>query len=435
MKVDNWGSYPSVDGQHITPPSVEEMQELLRSRTHLIPRGNGRCYGDSALAASMISTRHLNAILDFDTERGIITAETGLLFDDLLQYIVPYGWFLPVVPGTKMITLGGAIASNVHGKNHHQAGAFGDYILSFKLIDEAGVLKSCSRKENPILFAHTIGGYGTTGIIVSIKLQLQRITTSYYHQQSFHASSLRGMLQLFEAHRDSPYLVAWLDGLYSTDKLGSGILHTGRNCELVDLPSPFQPAPLLLHRPPRIKIPKLPTGWLMNKLSLRLNNALYHWQHRRGEQSKVVHYSQFFFPLDALQNWKHLYGPAGLLQYQFVVPQKNAEACITEVLRNIRQAHITPYLIVLKTMGARSTAAATTDFPMPGYSLAIDFKQTPSTRAFLDLLDQIIIAYQGRVYLTKDARLPAASFRQMYPEAQQIPGRFRSLQSIRIYDL
>ncbi|MEL7426002.1 MAG: FAD-binding oxidoreductase [Bacteroidota bacterium] len=435
MKVDNWGSYPSIDGQHITPPSVEGMQELLRSTTTLIPRGNGRCYGDSALATTMISTRQLTALLDFDSERGVVTAEAGLLLDDLLEYIVPHGWFLPVVPGTKMITLGGAIASNVHGKNHHQAGAFGDYILSFNLVDEKGALKTCSREEHPSLFAHTIGGYGTTGIIVSATLQLQSITATYYYQQSFHASNLVDMLRLFDTHRQSPYLVAWLDGLAADTRAGGGILHTGHKCELTDLPSALQSAPLLLHRPPRIKIPKLPTSWLMNKLSLRLNNGLYYWQHRHGEQSRIVHYSQFFFPLDALQNWKHLYGPAGLLQYQFVVPKDKAEPCISEVFQLIRRARITPYLMVLKTMGARSAHAAATDFPMPGYSLAIDFKHTPTTRAFLDVLDQSILKYQGRVYLTKDARLPAATFRQMYPEAQQIPGRFRSLQSIRIYDL
>ena len=436
MKTSNWGNYPQIDAQVHEPQSLTELKHTLKAKDSLITRGNGRCYGDSSLAPQILSTRHLSAITAFDPTTGLIEVQAGILLDDLLRHIVPQGWFLPVVPGTKMITVGGAIASNVHGKNHHRAGAFGEYVLALELMDESGEIKTCTTEENAELFAATVGGLGLSGIIISATLRLKRIETSYFQHQSFKAHNLAEMLGLMERRQESPYLVAWLDGLVPVERIGAGILLVGQECPLRELPIKLQAAPLLLHRPPKINIPKLPVSWLMNQWSLRLNNALYRWQHRHFDQTQILHYSQFFFPLDALHTWKNLYGPPGLLQYQFVVPKNKAQSCIQKVLERIQQARVTPYLIVLKMMGKSSTIAASTDFPMPGYSLAIDFKNTARARDLLHDLDQIVLQGEGRVYLTKDSRLPADVFAQMYPEAAQQPaGKFRSLQSERIYDL
>lgn len=434
MYLSNWGNYPKAKAKSTKLESPEQAQTmLLNTPAPLIARGNGRCYGDSALQTEMLSTLSYRQLEDFDLEQGIVQVQAGMLLDDLLQTIVPKGWFLGVIPGTKMITVGGAMASNVHGKNHHLAGAFGDYVLSFDLLNEAGQIQTCSRESNSDQFNATIGGLGTSGIILRARIQLVPIETSYYHQHSLKANSLSEILNLFEQNQASPYLVAWLDGLVSKERLGAGMLLVGDSCSVRDLPINFQDDALQVHNPPRVRIPRIPINWLMNPLSLWLNNALYKWKNRSGR--RIVHYSQFFFPLDSLANWNNLYGPSGFLQYQFVVGFAEAEQCLHGVLKTIRESGQLPYLMVLKRMGPSSKHGAATDFPMPGYSLAIDFKNNERTRTLLHTLDGIVIKHQGRIYLTKDARLPAKAFALMYPEATKKPGKFRSLQSERIYNL
>lgn len=434
MFIEGWGRYPRVDGDLVQPSNAEETQSYVtNASTPLIVRGNGRSYGDSALQKSVISTRKMNAIENFDEENGVIKVQAGLLIDELLQHIVPKGWFPLVVPGTRMITIGGAIASNIHGKNHHVMGAFGDYVLSLELLDANGRIQTCSRDVQPDLFRDTIGGLGLTGIILRATFQLAPIETTFYRQQAKVASDLSDMLRLFEQYKEKSYLVAWLDGLASI--LGAGVLLMGQSCKANELPTGLQQKPRVLHQKSLIRIPRLPVSWLMNPLTLWLNNMLYKWKNRPANNGQVVHYSQFFFPLDALSNWNRLYGPAGLLQYQFVVGFAEAEECIRSVLVHLHQSRLRSYLLVLKRMGANKSSSAPTDFPMPGYSLAIDLKNTAKARQALGELDPIVIRHKGRVYLTKDARLPAESFKQMYPEATNSGTRFQSLQSQRIYDL
>ncbi len=436
MFIEGWGRYPKVDSDVVQPSNAEETQSYVtNASTSLIARGNGRSYGDSALQESVISTRKMNAIEDFDQENGVIKVQAGLLIDELLQHIIPKGWFPFVVPGTRMVTIGGAIASNIHGKNHHVMGAFGDYVLSLELLDANGQVQTCSRDVQPALFRDTIGGLGLTGIILRASFQLAPIETAFYRQQAKVATDLSDMLRLFEQNKEMPYLVAWLDGLVSIEQLGAGTLLMGQSCKASELPTGLQQEPRVVHQGPSIRIPRLPVSWLMNPLSLWLNNTLYKWKNRPTNSGQVVHYSQFFFPLDALSNWNRLYGPAGLLQYQFVVGFTEAEECIRSILVHLHQSGLHSYLLVLKRMGSNKSGSAPTDFPMPGYSLAIDLKNTAKARQVLGELDPIVIRYEGRVYLTKDARLPAESFKQMYPEATNNGTRFQSLQSQRIYDL
>lgn len=436
MSFTAWGNYPKIAGRLAQPKTIDEARSLLsNTSSSLIARGNGRSYGDSALQEHMVSIRKMAAIEKFDEKNGIIQVQAGLLLDELLLHIVPKGWFPYVVPGTRMISIGGAIASNVHGKNHHKRGAFGDYVLNLDLLDSDGKIRTCTRDEHGELFQHTIGGMGLTGIILRATIRLKPTETSFYHQETKVASNLSDLIRLFERHKEMPYLVAWIDGQASNKHLGSGLLLMGRACDKKEVRTHQFDTPTAIHKSGTLYIPKLPVSWLMNPVSLWLNNTLYKWKNRPNHADRIVHYSQFFFPLDSLSNWNRLYGPPGLLQYQFVVDFEEAEECIRSILRHLRAAGTTSYLIVLKRMGSNHTAAAATDFPMPGYSLALDFKNTPKTRKLLNELDEIVVRHRGRVYLTKDARLPAETFRQMYPNAVNKGLRFQSLQSERIYDL
>ncbi|WP_020539489.1 FAD-binding oxidoreductase [Lewinella cohaerens] len=436
MKLYNWGKSPSIDARLHLADSYSATNSTLNqlSGQPVIPRGNGRCYGDSALQKNVCSTLKLNKLLQLDEVAGVVRLQAGVLLEDLLSVLVPKGLFLPVIPGTRLITIGGAIAANVHGKNHHHAGAFGNYVQSFSLLTADGQVLLCSRTENKTLFKNTIGGMGTTGIVLEATLQLSRIETSYYQQQSYPATSLSHLFELFEQQHTQPYLVAWIDGLASGNKLGRGVLHTGKSCTREDLESQATPNPLQIHPPAKLSIPGIVPSWFLQPIVLRLNNGYYRWSNRKSIQH-VKHYASFFFPLDAIKHWNNLYGKKGLLQYQFVLPLSSSLAGITAVLEAVKASRLCPYLVVLKRMGEHAPYAAT-DFPMSGYSLAIDFKYSPKVLDLFHLLDEIVIQHSGRIYLTKDARLPAAAFRKMYPAAVlHSPQIFRSLQSERLFDL
>jgi FAD/FMN-containing dehydrogenase len=437
MKLHNWGKYPLADARLYPTATYAAAKSTLDqlSGQPIIPRGNGRCYGDSALQQTVVSTLKLNKLLRLDEAAGVVQLQAGVLLEDLLSIIVPKGLFLAVVPGTRLITIGGAIAANVHGKNHHQAGAFGSYVQSFKLLTADGQLLLCSSTENEMLFKNTIGGMGTTGIILEATLQLSKIETAYYQQKSYPATSLPHLFELFEQHESQPYMVAWIDGLAPPDELGRGVLHTGRPCANKDLEAHAIPNSLKVHPPAKLSIPGITPSWLLQSIVLRLNNLYYRWNHRKSVQ-QIKHYASFFFPLDAIKHWNNLYGKNGLLQYQFVLPFSSSAEGITAILETIKASRLCPYLIVLKRMGQHSPHAAATDFPMPGYSLAIDFKYSSKVLDLFHLLDEMVIQHSGRIYLTKDARLPAAAFRKMYPEAVlHSPQIFRSLQSERLFDL
>lgn len=436
MQLHNWGKYPLTDTQLYPLSSYQAAKSALQqlSGQALIPRGNGRCYGDSALQQMVLSTLQLNKLLQLDEKAAIVRLQAGVLLEDLLSVIVPKGFFLPVIPGTRLITIGGAIAANVHGKNHHCVGAFGRYVQSFKLLTADGQVLLCSKTENETFFKNSIGGMGTTGIILEATLQLSSIETAYYQQQSYPATSLPHLIELFEEHQSQPYLVAWIDGLAPADQLGRGALHTGKPCTKAELNAHVMADPLKIHPPARLSIPRFVPSWLLQPIVLRLNNAFYRWNNRKPVR-QTKHYASFFFPLDAIKHWNNLYGKRGLLQYQFVLPLASAQEGIKTILASIHASGLCPYLVVLKKMGESSPHAAATDFPMPGYSLAVDFKYSAKVLDLLHQLDEIVIQHRGRVYLTKDARLPAAAFKKMYPDAVlHSPEIFRSLQSERLFD-
>jgi len=372
--------------------------------------------------------------LFFDKKNGLLKAESGILLADILDIIVPHGFFLPVTPGTKWISLGGAVASNIHGKNHHKEGGIANYIVSFELINESGESIFCSRTENTALFSETIGGMGLTGIISSITLQLKTIETSFIQQKSIKAKNLEELLDLFEQHHHFTYSVAWIDCLKKGKNLGRSILMLGEHATKNELSS-NQKIALKLHPNKTINIPFYFPNFSLNRYSIQLFNALYYNKQWDKEKNSLVHYDSFFYPLDKINNWNKIYGNNGFTQYQLVIPFERGREGLKEIIHTISQSGIGSFLAVLKTFGKKDEFASSLSFPMEGYTLALDFKISPEVFSLLDQLDKIVSAYNGKLYLTKDARMPKAMFEKCYPNFKAFTHKFISLQTERLCQL
>lgn len=427
QSVSNWGRFPKLDACIHQPNRPCEITSFTSKYPLVIAQGNGRCYGDSALQKHIISTLNLNRFLHLDIKNKTLHCEAGVLLSDILKIIVPKGYFLPVVPGTRLITIGGAVAANVHGKNHHRAGSIAKYIQFLTIIGENGQEIRCSRSENTPLFQATIGGMGLTGIITSVCIQFIPFSTSYIKQKAQSFNNIEELAeQLILSDQKNTYTVAWMDGM---SKKGRGVLLSGNNCELADLPNKFKPNPLQVHNDNMISIPPIPSSQVLNKLVLRAYNS---WFYHANKKEQIIHYSSFFFPLDKLDKWSRLYGPKGMLQYQFVLPLQRSKEGLSLIWSTIQSSSSRPYLVVLKAFGDDPTPVSPYSFPMRGLSLALDFKKNAATLALLDQLDKIIVAYQGRLYLTKDARMKAEVFKNTYPKITFPSGKYQSLQSQRL---
>jgi FAD/FMN-containing dehydrogenase len=410
MKVWNWGRYPVVEGE-------------LRSWRGQAPegpwiaRGLGRCYGDASLGRHMASTLSLDRFLSFDPQTGWLDCEAGLSYRDLLEVFVPRGWFPPVTPGTKFVTLGGALASDVHGKNHHVDGSFSRHVESFELIPAAGQALRCSREAHADWFWATAGGMGLTGLIRSLRLRLRPIESAWIRQEALRARSLEEILALFDQFEASTYSVAWIDSLAGGKQAGRSILLQGEHARLDELPPALRSTPLGLRMPPRLSVPFDFPAFALNPWSLRLFNALYYHKQLRPRVSSLVHYDGYFYPLDALHHWNRVYGRRGFVQYQLVIPKEAGREGIREVLRRVRASGTGSFLSVLKLFGQADPGWMS--FPIPGYTLAMDFPVRKALFGFLDELDRLVADYGGRIYLSKDARLAPAMLDKMYPEAQR----------------
>jgi decaprenylphospho-beta-D-ribofuranose 2-oxidase len=428
QRVRNWGGYPAVQATVATPGRFEDL--VLRPGESVIARGNGRCYGDAALHQRIVSTLRWNRLFLFDRQQGLLGCEAGVLLADVLALVMPHGFFLPVTPGTQYITVGGAVAANVHGKNHHHAGAFGQYVDWLELLTETGQRLRCSRTEHPELFRRTIGGMGLTGIITRVQFRLRQVESAYMQVAHHAAGSLPELLHTLEAHRPADYLVAWLDALTPGQALGRGIVQVGAHAPLASLGASERAAPLHLPAGRPWSLPAYLPRHTLNRYSIGLYNALYYRRHCR-QPPGVVPFPDFFYPLDKLHHWNRLYGRPGFVQYQLVLPAEAAEPGLTELLRTMQQAGCAAFLAVLKLMGPADEWAAPISFPMAGVSLALDFRLTPAVLALLTRLDAITLHYGGRLYLAKDARMAPAFFQQTYPPFPH-PAAFQSCQSQRL---
>lgn len=438
-RISNWGNYPQIEARLINFDEADRLRAVLKSVDHAIPRGKGRCYGDSALAPHIISTLRYNKILAFDEETGIIQCQSGVTLAELLDIFMPRGWFLPVTPGTKFITVGGAIASDVHGKNQHKKGNFSNHVLDLDLMLADGSIVRCSPAENADLFWATNGGMGLTGIILRATFRLIRIETAYIRQETIRAGNLDEMMDLFEQSEPWTYSMAWLDCLTRGRQLGRGILMRGEFARPDELPraaqrnAPLRPRPKL-----KLTVPFNFPSFSLNKLTVKAFNALYFYRHPNRTVHAIVDYDRFFYPLDAINHWNRIYGKRGFTQYQFVLPKAQSRAGLTDILNRIAGRGLGSFLAVLKLFGQQEGLIS---FPMEGYTLALDFPITAGLFDFLRELDQVVLDFGGRVYLTKDVRLDREMFMKMYPNAQPFMQtlqavnrdfKFRSLQSDRI---
>ena len=390
--IANWGNYPCIEAEMATPSDRAELRAYLLANTKLIARGNGKCYGDAALSGHILSTLALDKILHLDLETGIVSCEAGVLLSDLLNLIVPAGWFFHVTPGIKAITAGGAVASDVHGKNHPSKGCFSNWLISLELMTASGDVLTCSRTENTGLFWQTCGGMGWTGIILSVTFRLMQIPSLQMRQKTVIAGNLDEIFRAFEDYQQWPYAAGWLDCTASGTAFGRGTVyfaeHVAGNGEF------SRPAPK------NRNIPFFFPSWVLNPLSIRLHNLLMFSRAKAGE--RLVDLDTYFYPLDSLQNWNRLYGRRGFIQYQFCLPEAQSFDGIRRILETIKSSPETPFLSVLKRHGERAPEAVHS-FPIRGYSLALDF---PRTRTVFDLvrrLDEIVWDLGGKIYLTKDA--------------------------------
>jgi decaprenylphospho-beta-D-ribofuranose 2-oxidase len=413
--VSNWGNYPVIETDEKSFSIVEQLSETLSNSNDIIARGNGRCYGDASLAKNIISTLKFDKVLSFDTIGGTFECQSGLTLDKILEIIVPKGWFLPVTPGTKFITVGGAVASDVHGKNHHVDGSFSNHILEMDVMLPDGQLLTCSPHEKSDLFWATCGGMGLTGIITRVKFVLKRIESSYIKQKQIKAKNLEEILLLFEEYKDFTYSVAWIDCLKKGKAFGRSILILGEHAIVAELDNKKKTDPLKLPNKRQITFPFTLPSFVLNKFTVRAFNFLFYGKNFKREINNIVSYEPFFYPLDAVLHWNRGYGKKGFVQYQFVLPLESKRGLI-EILKRISDEGLGSFLAVLKVFGKQDDLIS---FPKQGYTLALDFPVRKGLFKFLDELDKMVLEYGGRIYLSKDARMEPGTFWKGYPYAQQ----------------
>ena len=441
MKLSGWGRYPVLDCRMERLRRVEDLHELFDRGGTLIARGNGRAYGDAALNSDLtLSMLAMDRLQAFDPASGLLTCEAGVLLADILAMFVPRGWFPPVVPGTGFVTVGGMIAADVHGKNHHRDGTFGAHVESLTLATADGEVHRCSRTENADLFRATLGGMGLTGVILSASFRLRPIETAWLMEETLATRDLDETMALFEESRDWPMSVAWIDCLASRSRLGRALISRAAPMARASLPAgltsdPLRPAPAR-----RWSVPAVAPSVVLNRLSVGLFNRLYYRRGRARRGVRAVHFDPFFLPLDRIEAWNRLYGRRGFVQYQCVLPKAESDAGIRTLLERVAAAGQDSFLAVLKLFGPAGEGLMS--FPMEGYALALDFPVRPRTLALLDALDTITHAHGGRVYLAKDARCTAERVRQGYPrngafeavraKAAGAPAKFASALSRRL---
>lgn len=420
--LSGWGRYP-VQSCELERP--ERYADLHSGAASVIARGQGRSYGDAALNENrrVLLTGRVNRLLEFDVEKGILRAEAGATLAEILEVIVPKGWFLPVTPGTKFVSLGGCVAADVHGKNHHHDGSFGDHVVAIELILADGSRVTCSAAGNADLFWATVGGMGLTGIIGEVALRLIPIASSYMMVRHHAAANLEQLFQhLQNPAMDDRYTVAWIDSMAGGAQLGRGIAMCGHHAAKEELPvglslSSSNSEELVggrSHKKYARAIPFDFPAWVLNSLSIGAFNAFYYQREGKKQQPFLAGYDPYFYPLDAIGQWNRLYGKRGFVQYQCVIPDAAAFDGIKALLQELSGSHRPSFLAVLKRFGAQGRGLLS--FPMAGYTLALDLPiRDVGLFVLLDRLDEIVLRHGGRVYLAKDARLSAESFRAMYP--------------------
>ncbi|PIE15886.1 MAG: FAD-linked oxidase [Proteobacteria bacterium] len=443
-EIAGWGRFPRVTAQ-VTRP--ERRSEVLAALGDVGPEGAlafglGRSYGDSALldGGRVFVTRRLDRMLAFDPETGWLRCEAGVSIEDILEVFVPRGFFPPVTPGTKLVTVGGALASDVHGKNHHVDGAWSNHVRRVELLTAGGDVVICDRAREPELFAATVGGMGLTGIILSLEVKLTPVHGPWIEMESVRVESLDHFFEVSAESADFTHTVSWIDCVTRGKAMGRGIFMRGRHAARGAAGTDGIVGKLVHAAEPALDVPVDLPGWTLNKASIRLFNEVYFRKHPRGQIGSIVHYDPFFYPLDAVRNWNRIYGKRGFLQYQLVVPPDPTHRALREVMEAITSSGMGSFLAVIKELGPQQNGLLS--FPTPGVLLALDFPNYGRPLfALLDRLDRVVTDAGGRTYLTKDARMSRDTFRAQYPDwerwkairdAWDPEARFRSEQGMRL---
>ncbi|MEN6542645.1 FAD-binding oxidoreductase [Parvibaculum sp.] len=410
----SWGRYPRL-AQRVVHMADRRGALPLPAEGSILPYGLGRSYGDSCLngGGTLIATRGLDRFISFDRESGEITCEAGVSLAEIIEVALPHGWFLPATPGTKFVTLGGAIANDVHGKNHHRDGTFGLHVKSFELLRSDGTRLRCSPEENADYFAASIGGLGLTGLITTATLKLKRVGSAFLGGQSIKFGSLDEFFDLSaESAATHEYVVSWIDCLGEGETLGRG--HFLR----ANFLSAEEAAGMRSRRSLPLAVPVTPPVSLVNRLTLKAFNAAYYNRQSVRVAQKTWGVDGFHYPLDAIANWNRIYGPRGFLQYQAVVPPRDQRDVAEALLEEIARSGQGSFLVVLKVFGDRRSPGLMS-FPMPGTTLALDFPILgEATFKLLDRLDAIVVEAGGRIYAAKDARMAPETFARGYPDIE-----------------
>ncbi len=412
MLLSNWNNYPRIEAKLEDLRTEGQALQMLEMNRYCIPRGLGRSYGDCSMNRFVISTPKFCRFISMDSNRGILECEAGASLEHILRVIIPRGWFLPVTPGTSHVTLGGAIASDVHGKNHHLHGAFGSHVLDLRLLTPRGDILNCSRDKDHDIFEAVCGGMGLLGLILSARIRLVPLESVFIRQKTLPAKDLDELMGFFQEYQAGTYSVAWMDCLQKGKKLGRGLFMLGEHCRAGEAPH----AELLPPATGGARLPFTPPCRALTNPGIKAFNSLYYTLNSRRKGRSVTDLKSFFYPLDGLRDWNQLYGPQGFLQYQFVLPRCSSGAGLQKILQHIHSFGLHPYLAVLKLLGPGQGPLS---FPMPGYTLALDFPIRAGLFSLLNTLDRVVLNLGGRIYLAKDARMQKDMLWQGYPRIKE----------------
>ena len=429
-ELSGWGRYPKIKTKELTPQSESELLEILRHSESYIPRGNGRSYGDSAINKNLtVTMTHINRFLQWNQESGELVAESGVLIANIIDIFLPRGWFPYVTPGTKFVTLGGAIACDVHGKNHHKDGSFGNFVNWIEIFNNNNEVVRCSSDENSELFHWTIGGMGLTGVIIRCSIQLKKVESGWIKQQTVVNNNLNETLQSFYEHKKATYSVAWIDCLAKGKSFGRSILMLGEHAQKSEVEA--KPANYPKRKNKKITFPFDAPSFLLNNFTVSAFNKLY-FNLNKNKQSSYVDWDTYFYPLDSIGDWNRMYGKNGFFQFQCVLPREFSEQGYTKILSTIQNKSSGTFLAVLKDFGSGNGYLS---FPKEGLALALDFKASQKNIEVGKELTDIVNSLGGSFYLAKDAIMNSSQFTNNFDKGEFSKHRnvaIKSEQSIRI---
>ena len=396
-EIFGWGMHPRLEAQVESPAFLEDVQKAL-TNAPILARGMARSYGDASLNHHVVSMLECNRILDLDLETGEVECEAGTTLEQVIDLVLPKGFFLPVTPGTKFVSVGGAIAADVHGKNHHVDGCFSRHVVWLDLMVEDGSVIRCSPEQNSEYFYRTVGGMGLSGIILRARFRLKKVETAYIEQDVVKCKNLDEIMLAFEENADSTYSVAWVDTSQTGKQIGRSVLLVGEHLQASEC---TKVEPLKLPSKAEIGLSFNFPSFTINALSIKAFNTLFYLKHRNAK-GKIIDLDTYFYPLDAIQYWNRVYGKPGFTQYQFVIPMQRSREGLEEILAYIAKHRRLSFLTVLKMFG-EADERAFLSFPKKGYTLTIDLNINKGIEQFIAGLDDLVEKYEGRVYLAKDA--------------------------------